>query len=324
MQVSASVRAVQVPDDNPMHPLFTTIYLVGRDQVLTIDSGEDMERYRWMLKGYLAASERAEIALSAVTHHHRDHSSNLKWLRDEFQAEIYVVEAAAGLLTEQLPPTGVHRIAGGGAIDAGGVNVQVIETPGHSVDSVCYYLEEEGVLFSGDTILGSTPTTIIDLGDYLASLDSIRRLANLSVICPGHGPLIKEPRSYIDEYIRHRREREDQILAALAAAPELTSWEITERIYTDINPRLRRAADGNVRTHLRKLEKEGRVKVYPGRAREVSPEQVQHRAAEENEHAKILQQADEIREQARRRALVMQESPSLEEWDEPPRFELVR
>ena len=324
MQVSVSVRAVQVPDDNPMHPLFTTIYLVGHDQVLTIDSGEDMDRYRWMLKGYLAATERAEIGLSAVTHHHRDHSSNLKWLRDEFQAEIYVIEAAAGLLSEQLPQAGVHRIAGGGAIDAGGANVQVIETPGHSVDSVCYYLEEEGVLFSGDTILGSTPTTIVDLGDYLESLDRIRHLPNISVICPGHGPLIKEPRSYIDEYIGHRQEREDQILSALAAAPELTSWQITERIYTDINPRLRRAADGNVRTHLRKLEKEGRVKVYPGREREVSPEQVQRRAAEENEHAKILEQGDAIREQARRRALAIQEAPALEEWDEPPRFELVR
>src|SRR5207244_1933665 len=157
--------------------------------------------------------------------------SNLKWLRDEFQADTYIVEAAAGLLKDQLPQAGVHRIAGGRAIDASGANVQVIETPGHSVDSVCYYLEEEGVLFSGDTILGSTPTTISDLGDYLASLDRIRRLDNLSVICPGHGPLIKEPRSYIEDYIHHRQEREDQILSALAAAPELTSWDITERIY---------------------------------------------------------------------------------------------
>src|SRR5207244_10927397 len=148
--------------------------------------------------------------------------SNLKWLRDEVLAESYVVEAVAGLLTEQLPPTGVHRIAGGRAIDAGGASVQVIETPGHSVDSVCYYLEEEGVLFSGDTILGSTPTTIIDLGDYLVSLDHIRRLPNLSVICPGHGPLIREPRSYIEDYIHHRQERADQILAALAAATART------------------------------------------------------------------------------------------------------
>jgi hypothetical protein len=57
MLVSPNVRAVRVPDTNPMHPQFTTIYLVGQGQVLTIESGEDMERYRWMLKGYLAAIE---------------------------------------------------------------------------------------------------------------------------------------------------------------------------------------------------------------------------------------------------------------------------
>ena len=56
MQVSPSVRAVQVPDDDPMHPQFTSIYIVGQDQVLTIDSGEALERYKWMLRGYLAAS----------------------------------------------------------------------------------------------------------------------------------------------------------------------------------------------------------------------------------------------------------------------------
>src|SRR5213078_2106534 len=92
VQVTANVRAVQVPDANPMHPQFTTIYLVGRGQVLTIDSGEDMERYRWMLRGYLAATEQAEIGMSAVTHHHRDHSANLPWLRDEFGADVYVLE----------------------------------------------------------------------------------------------------------------------------------------------------------------------------------------------------------------------------------------
>src|SRR3954452_23049625 len=102
MQVTRSVRAVQVPDANPMHPQFTTIYLVGRGQVLTIDSGEDMERYRWMLKGYLAATEKAEISVSAVTHHHADHSSNLRWLREEFGTEIYLVEDGVPLMQDRL------------------------------------------------------------------------------------------------------------------------------------------------------------------------------------------------------------------------------
>ena len=111
MQVSPNVRAVQVPDANPMHPQYTTIYLVGRDQVFTIDSGEDLERYRWMLRGYLAATEKAEIALSGVSHHHRDHTGNLRWLRDEFKAEIYLPPLAEPLIGDILPETGVHHFS---------------------------------------------------------------------------------------------------------------------------------------------------------------------------------------------------------------------
>src|SRR5438874_733384 len=155
MQVSPSVRAVQVPDTNPMHPQFTTIYLVGRGQVLTIDSGEDMERYRWMLKGYLAASEKAEIGISCVTHHHADHSSNLRWLRDEFAADVRVFEAGISLLGPRLPDSGVVSFQNGSEFGpSDDVRLEAIHTPGHSVDSICLYLESDGVLFTGDTILG--------------------------------------------------------------------------------------------------------------------------------------------------------------------------
>src|SRR5687767_9166063 len=217
MQVSLNVRAVQVPDTNPMHPQFTTIYLVGRGQVLTIDSGEDMERYRWMLKGYLAATEKAEIGISCVSHHHRDHSSNLRWLHDEFGADVRVFEESVPLLQDRLPDSSVHRIHHGlefGPSDD--VKLQTIHTPGHSVDSVCYYLEEEGVLFTGDTILGASSTTIGDLGAYMDSLAQLRDLPNLQLLCPGHGPIIDNPVAYINAYISGRHARDRQILAALA------------------------------------------------------------------------------------------------------------
>src|SRR5438094_9458366 len=175
MQVTPSVRAVQVPDINPMHPQFTTIYLVGRGQVLTIDSGEDMDRYRWMLRGYLAASEKAEIGISCVSHHHRDHSANLTWLHDEFGAEVRVLEQGMSLLQDRLPDSGVTPLHHGSELGPSDeVRLRVIHTPGHSVDSVCYYLEAEGVLFTGDTILGASSTTISDLGDYMASLGATR------------------------------------------------------------------------------------------------------------------------------------------------------
>ena len=324
MQVSPSVRAVQVPDESPMHPQFTTIYLVGRGQVLTIDSGEDLDRYRWMLRGYLAATEKAEIGVSAVTHHHADHSSNLRWLRDQFGAEVFVLDAARPLLGERLPAGGVQPLRDGDQLSpGGGVRLLALQTPGHSADSVSYYLESEGVLFTGDTVLGSTTTTVSDLGDYLQSLRRLRDLPNLRVICPGHGPLIQEPVAYIDDYLRHREERERQILDVLTQGGELTSWQIMERIYTDIDPRLRRPADGNVRTHLRKLEKEGRVRIFEGVQRQRTPAEAAK--AEEEEHARVevIRRADEYREQARRRAMFVQENPPSEEWLEPPRYQVL-
>jgi glyoxylase-like metal-dependent hydrolase (beta-lactamase superfamily II) len=326
MQVSPNVRAVQVPDANPMHPQFTTIYLVGRGQVLTIDSGEDMERYRWMLRGYLAATEKAEIGISCVTHHHADHSSNLRWLRDEFGAEVRVLEQGMALLGGRLPDTGVEPIYDG--LDLGpsdDVRLTAIHTPGHSLDSVCYFLESEGVLFTGDTILGASSTTINDLGAYLTSLRQLRDLPNLKLMCPGHGPVIEDPIAYIDAYIAGRQARERQILAALAETPDMTTWAIMELIYADLNlvPRLQRAADRQVSTHLRKLEKEGRVKVYAGKPRQKTAEELAKEQEEEHERIEIIRRADQYREEARRRTLISQENPWMEEWEEPPRYSLA-
>jgi ribonuclease/clavin/mitogillin len=325
MKVSASVRAVQVPDDNPMHPLFTTMYLVGTDQVLTIDSGEALDRYQWMLRGYLAAVERAEVALIGITHHHFDHSGNLKWMHEMYKADVLVHDRAVPLLDGRLPDEGVRTLAEDQSLDlGGGVRPMVLFTPGHSIDSVCYYLESEGVLFSGDTMLGNSTTTVGDLFDYRASLQRLLELPNLQVICPGHGPLIHNPRERIQEYIDHRDKRERQILDALAAGEAQTSWDIMLTIYgDDIDTRLRRAADGNVQTHLRKLEREGRLKTYPGTPKVKSVEET----AKEEEHARereeIKTKAKEIEKEERQAALFAQENPPSAQWEEMPRYELV-
>jgi glyoxylase-like metal-dependent hydrolase (beta-lactamase superfamily II) len=172
-------------------------------------------------------------------------------------------------------------------------------------------------------MLGSTPTTVGDLFDYMASLERIRGLPNLKVICPGHGPLIENPREYIDDYIAHRKEREEQIVATLKEGGEMTSWDIMMKIYTDVDQRLRRAADGNVRTHLRKLEKEGRIKSYEGVPKERSAEEAKKAEEEEHERVEVIKKAEDYREMARRRALFLQENPPTEQWEVPPKFELA-
>ncbi len=322
MRISDSVRAVQVPDDNPMHPLFTSIYIVGNGQVLTVDSGEEMERYQWMLRGYLAATERAEIGLAGITHHHSDHSGNLKWIRNELKADILVAKNAVPLLKGKLPSKGVDYLREGKAIDLDGVHVQVLETPGHSVDSICYYIEEEGVLFSGDTLLGSSTTTVHDLGQYRKSLARLLELPNLKVICPGHGAIVNDPRERLQMYLNHRQMRENQILEALEGGGAMTSWDIMLKLYPELDKRLRRAAENNVKVHLRQLESEGRIRTYEGKPKRPNAK----KEAEAVEHVKarqaVLKQAKKIETEDRRALIRQQENPASSQWSVPPRYEL--
>ncbi len=325
MQISPSVRAAMVPDDNPHHPGFTSIYLVGprNRQSLTIDSGEAMEKYQWFLRGYLAAVEQAEIGRLTITHHHADHSGNLKWASEQLKADVVIPANGRALLKGRLPEE-VATVTDGDVIDLdGGVRVQVIATPGHSIDSVSYYLEDEGVLFTGDTLLGSSTTTIRNLGPYRRSLARLLELPNLKVICPGHGAIVNDPRERLQMYIDHRNQREQQVLKALDGGKQLTSWEIMMEVYPDVNPRLRRAAEGNVRTHLDQLEEEGRITAHAGvPARPPSKKKVERDREHARAEDRVLKQAKKIEADRRRANLDAQENPSSAEWKEPPRFEL--
>ncbi len=258
-----------VPDENPMHPDFTSIYLVGAEgqQSLTIDSGEAIDRYQWFLRGYLAAVEIAEIAIATITHHHSDHSGNLKWAKEFLKADIAIPWNGRALLKGRIPAK-VDTLKDGDVIELdGGVRVQVLGTPGHSVDSLCFYIEEEGVLFTGDTLLGSSTTTVSDLAPYRRSLKRLLELPNLKVICPGHGTIVNDPRERLEMYVKHRDMRERQILGVLEGGGAVSSWDIMLQLYPEIDTRLRRAADNNVRSHLKQLTDEGRIKVYPGKPR---------------------------------------------------------
>lgn len=325
MRISDSVRAVQVPDQNPMHPMFTNIYLVGEDQVLTIDSGETMERYQWMLRGYLAATERAEIALAAITHHHSDHSGNLKWVNQEYGAQVVVHRKAIPLLTGRIPKRdGLKLIEDSEVIDLGaGTRVRVIFAPGHSVDSISYYVEDDGVLFTGDTLLGNSTTTVNDLGSYRQSLHLLATLPNLKVICPGHGPIVHNPRERLQGLIEHRDMRERQILKVLDDHKPRSSWEIMSAVYPDIDKRLRRAATGNVETHLRQLEAEGRLALHPGKARNPSAATVQKEIEHAKYSASVIREAKKLEAQQRRDAMRAQENPPSAQWSVQPKYELL-
>ena len=114
------------------------------------------------------------------------------------------------------------------------------------------------VVFSGDTILGNSSSSVRNLNQYMASLDTLAGLKP-DMICPGHGQIINNGTARVNGYIRHRTEREDQVMAALASGVESVD-EIVSSVYPrNLRRNLRSAAARNVRTHLGKLAEEGRV-----------------------------------------------------------------
>jgi len=153
-------------------------------------------------------------------------------------------------------------------------------------------------------------------------LQRLLELPKLTVICPGHGAVVNDPRQRLQMYVDHRNMRERQIIEALAERPDQTSWEIMLKLYPDVDTRLRRAADSNVQAHLRQLEQESRLEVFAGQRNESAP----HDAAAIAEHerrAAIKKEAAEIEAEERKAAIAMQENPPDDEWIERPRYTLV-
>lgn len=324
MQVSAHVRAVQVPDENPMHPQFTTMYVVEGERRLVIDSGEALDRYRWMLRGYLAAMG-GEVSLLAITHHHFDHAGNLQWANEHLKCQVALPASSLKLLKGKLPKdtSQLRILEDGEVIDlGGGVRLRVLFTPGHTPDSVCYYLEEEGVLFTGDTMLGGSTTTVSDLDAYLRSMRMLADLPNLQTICPGHGPVLTDARKRLLDVVAHREARDRQIVDAMSGGEPLAAWDIMLRVYPGLDERLRRAATGNVVTHLKAMRARGELRELPGTPKKPSAAKQAKVAQRAKERAALIRAAEKAREDERKERLRAQAQPPDDQWLVPPKFSL--
>jgi len=243
----------------------TNTYLVGtgRERIL-LDAGGGRPEYLPVLERALEQAGGVSIQEIVVTHGHPDHLSGAAALVEHF-GPLRVSKQPWPEVDERYPVE-TTPLADGALIRAEGATLRAIHTPGHAPDHLCFVLEEEGTLFSGDNVLGIGTAVIPELGgdlvDYLRSLE--RLLAERPrAIYPAHGPLVADGTAKLREYLDHRLEREQQILEALAQGLSRVEG-IVKKVYAAYPEVLHPAAGASVSAHLLKLEREGRVRREPG------------------------------------------------------------
>jgi endoribonuclease LACTB2 len=260
-RLSARVATVLGHNPSPFTGPGTNTYLIGAGRrLILLDTGQGVPVWIDLLEAALKElCGGATIEKVVLTHAHVDHIGGVRQVRER----IGPVEVFKMPWPGHDEPAGkpLTFIGHGSVIRGDGVTLRAIHTPGHAPDHLCYYLDEERALFTGDVVLGAGTTVIPDdtgdLGDYM---DSLRRLLELDsdTIYPAHGPAIRKPKEKIREYIAHRELRERQVLDALAEGP-LEVMAMVKKIYFDVPEYLHAAAASSVRSHLKKLGKEGRV-----------------------------------------------------------------
>jgi len=236
----------------------------GAEPALVVDPGPDDEGH---LQRVLAAAGQAgqRIETIVLTHGHLDHSAGARRLAELTGAPVLAVDPAyrRGPRPAGSAP-GDGALGPGDTVRAGGCELRVIETPGHTSDSVSLLLEADRAVLTGDTVLGRGTTVIAgdgNLSDYLASLDRLRALADeasLQTLLPGHGPLLADPAGTLDYYIAHRAERLAEITVALEAG-ENTVAGIVARVYVDVDRALWPFAEWSVRAQLAYLAERGKL-----------------------------------------------------------------
>ena len=195
------------------------------------------------------------VAWILVSHTHHDHVG-----------AVPALQTATGAATVGYRFSGIDSFEPDEKLDHGAkfAGMDVLHTPGHASDHVCFALtlkSGEKVLFSADHVM-SWSTSIVsppggDMRDYFTSL-SLLLDRDDSAYLPGHGPLLREPRDLVREMLTHRKIREQAIVDKLSDGPA-DPYTIMDALYSQINPRLRRAAERNVLAHLLKLEADGKA-----------------------------------------------------------------
>jgi glyoxylase-like metal-dependent hydrolase (beta-lactamase superfamily II)/8-oxo-dGTP pyrophosphatase MutT (NUDIX family) len=239
----------------------TNTYLVGggpRNEWAVIDPGPLIDVH---IEAILAAAPGPIRAIFA-THTHTDHSPACVPLKARTGAVVHGRAPDHADWQDASFAPDVALSGGERFTLPDGSTLRAIHTPGHASNHLCFLLEEEQLLFTGDHVM-QLSTVVINPpdGDMAAYLNSLRELAALDLawLAPGHGFLMAEPRRAIEGIVAHRLKREAKVVGAMNALGPATAEALLGRVYDDVKPQLHAMALRSLRAHLFKLRDEGRA-----------------------------------------------------------------
>ncbi|WP_417482605.1 MBL fold metallo-hydrolase [Maricaulis sp.] len=265
--ISPAVRRVIAPNPGPFTYTGTGVYIIGHGEVAVIDPGPFDPVHEAALDAALAGERVTHVF---VTHHHLDHSPLARPLAEKHGAKVYgfgaqsVLPAGGEVRLEAGDDVGFQpdiELSDGERFSGPGWTLEALHTPGHTSNHVCYALEEENILFSGDHVMAWSTSVISPpdghMGDYLRELARVRD-RNFDRLWPTHGPAVENPSEFVQAYIDHRLKREQQIVEHLASGPHRVP-ELVAAIYTHVDKRLHPAAAHSILAHMIHLVETGAV-----------------------------------------------------------------
>jgi glyoxylase-like metal-dependent hydrolase (beta-lactamase superfamily II)/8-oxo-dGTP pyrophosphatase MutT (NUDIX family) len=264
VRLSPRVRRITAPNPGMMTGPGTNAYLLGdaTTGVAVIDPGPAIDSH----VDAIVASAGGPIRWIFCTHTHIDHSPAAVPLKARSGAMTFGMLALHPERQDTTfqPDT---RLTHGERIAVAGCTLRVLHTPGHASNQLCYLLEEEKLLFTGDHIMqGSTVIVNPPDGDMRAYFDSLHALLaeDVAYVAPGHGFLMDNLPEVVDRLVLHRRDRENKVLRALRALGPATVEELVPTVYDDTPPGRHGIAARSLLAHLVKLGREGRARQAPG------------------------------------------------------------
>ena len=235
----------------------------GEDSSAFLDTGWPQEADHRERMAYLRESGAPPLAWIVMLHRHPDHAGGALRLHQDTGAPLACHPLDRPSIDERFlkgEATVDRMLNGGERIDLGGLTLELIHAPGHTLGCLAVFIPQRRALFTTDTVLSTSTTAVGDQGDlglYVESLQKLRKI-DAARIYPGHGPVVDDPAGRLDYLIEHRKRRERELLDMLEGGPQSVA-DMFGRVYADISPRLKAQAEAQIRSGLRKLVSEGKV-----------------------------------------------------------------